>query len=67
MGNRELKGAVLQKDLVWIYFYFESMRRVWLTSDPGLVGRRDDELALIFPYVIHDIKHEAVLQGFPFK
>lgn len=64
---RELKGAILQKDLVWIYFYFESMRRVWMTSDTELVGRRDDELALIFPYVIHDIKHEAVLQGFPFK
>jgi hypothetical protein len=68
---RELKAAVFQKDLVWIYFYFESMRRLWANSDDkdsqGLVARRDHELDLIFPYVIHDIKHEAVMQNSHFK
>lgn len=66
---RELRTAILSKDLVWIYWYFESMRRVWAGSNDkdmaGLVKRRNDELTLIFPYVVHDLKFEAFLQRSP--
>lgn len=64
---RELQSAVLSKDLVMIYWLFESMRRIWVngtSSTRGLVKRRNDELKLIEPYVIHDIRHQAVLQRY---
>jgi hypothetical protein len=65
----ELRSAVLTRDLVWIYWYFESMRRVWLASADksvaGIVKRRDAELALMFPSVASDLQHEAFLQRNP--
>ncbi|MHB8723134.1 MAG: lysozyme family protein [Steroidobacteraceae bacterium] len=66
---RELTRAVMFKDLVWIYWHFESMRRLWASktdqTSVGLVKRRDAELALIYPYVASDLHHEAFMQSHP--
>lgn len=66
---KQLWSAVRTGDLVWIYWLFESMRRVWVLekskSARGLINRRDAELALIYPYVASDLKYEALRQRFP--
>ncbi|HKD07237.1 MAG TPA: hypothetical protein VKB79_15140 [Bryobacteraceae bacterium] len=59
----ELGWAIQSKDLVWIYWMIESMRRVWANA-PGLQRRRNEELKLIYPYVAHDLRVEALRQRF---
>ena len=67
--KRELAAAVMLRDLVWIYWHFESMRRIWASKpnevSVGLLNRRDAELALIYPFVESDLKHEALLERNP--
>ena len=64
--KKELRTAVFLKDIVWIYWYFESTRRIWAYDETckDLVKRRDAELELIRPYVMADLQHEAFLQRF---
>ena len=65
---KQLRAAIQQKDLVWIYWYFGSMRRVWSqgrNASPGLVSRRGDEMRLIFPYVQADLSFERFLLKHP--
>jgi GH24 family phage-related lysozyme (muramidase) len=65
----ELRRAVLLKDVVWIYWHFESMRRLWASkaeaTSAGLIKRRNAELALIYPYVASDLQHQSHLQRYP--
>lgn len=61
--KRQLREAVRTKDLVWIYWYFESSRRVW-AKEKALVKRRNDEASLIFPYVAADLQREAFMRRF---
>lgn len=66
---QELRWAVWTKDLVWIYWYCESMHRLWASKSDegsqGLVKRRDLELNLIYPYVASELHYEAVMQRGP--
>jgi hypothetical protein len=61
--KRMLQQSVLTRDLVWIYWYFESARRIF-PDDPGLVKRREYEADLILPYVWADLHHEAFMQSY---
>jgi len=61
--KRQLREAVRSKDLVWVYWYFESSRRIW-AEEKSLVKRRNDEAGLIFPYVQADLQREAFLRRF---
>ena len=61
--KKELRTAVYIKDLVWIYWYFESSRRIW-AKEPGLVKRRNDEASLILRYVYGDLQREAMMRRY---
>jgi hypothetical protein len=58
---KELSWAIRSKDLVWIYWFMESMRRIW-ANEPGLQRRRNEELKLVYPYVAQDLRVEALSQ-----